>query len=223
MFHSVLDFLLGELLTVGGGQLVLDGGMGHVQVVPIVAGGGQGVAVLLGCGVLRGFGGGLGRDRGLLGGGDLRHLRLDRPFRGRNAGLLGGLGRGGRGLAALGSVVEGEDQDDEAGQHDLPRRLQPRGAPDGDDRHDGQEEYPQQHPTEGDLSSGLFRWQRLAVRLLRVRFCAAVGAEVALKFRTAAGAPVHERISAASWAKGVALLILGPAVFTDLHFFFLRN
>ena len=48
MFHGPLGFLLGEFLTVGGGQLVLDGGGGHVQVVPIVAGGGQGVGVPVG-------------------------------------------------------------------------------------------------------------------------------------------------------------------------------
>ena len=43
MVYSVLGFLLGELLAVGGGQLLFDGGGGHVQVVPVVAGGGQGV------------------------------------------------------------------------------------------------------------------------------------------------------------------------------------
>ena len=227
MLQGVLGRLLREPFPVGTGELVMEPGFGHIHHVHIQLRFGQGVAIFLGRGVLRGLGRGLGgrlgRGRGLLCGGDLRHSWLDRPFRSHDGRPLGSLGCGGRGLAASGPVVEDEGKDDEAGQGDLQGRLQPLRAPDGDDGHDGQEEYPQQHPAKGDPPPGLFGWQRLAVQLLRIRFCAAIGAKVALKLRAAAGAPVHERISAAGWAKSVALLVLGPAVFTDLHFFFLRN
>ena len=227
MLQGVLGRLLREPLPVGAGELVMEPSFGHIHHVHVQLGLGQSIAVLLGRGVLRGLGrrfrSGLRRGCGLPGGGHLRHPRLDRPFRSRDGGPLGGLDGGGRGLAALGTVVEGEGQDNEAGQGDLHGCLQPPRAPDGDDGHDGQEEYPQQHPAEGDLLFGLFWWQRLAVRPFRVRPCAAVGTEVPLEFRAAAGAPVHEYLPAAGWAKYVVLLVLGPAVFTDLHFFFLRN
>ena len=107
---------------------------------------GQGVAILLGRGVLRGLGrrlgSGLWRGRGFPGGRDLRRLRLDRPLRSCDSRSLGGLDGGGRGLAAPGSVVEDAGEDDQPGQDDLPGRLQSAGLPDRDDPHDGQKEYP---------------------------------------------------------------------------------
>ena len=39
VLHGPLGLLRRELLPVGGGELGLDGGGGHVQAVPIVAGG----------------------------------------------------------------------------------------------------------------------------------------------------------------------------------------
>ena len=127
MLQGVLGRRLREPLPVGAGELVMEQSFGHVHPIHIGLSLGQGVAVLLGRGVLRGLGrrlgSGLGRGRGLLGGGGLRHLRLGRPFRDRDGRPMGCLGRSGRGLAAPGPIVEGEGQDDKAGQHDLPGRL----------------------------------------------------------------------------------------------------
>ena len=150
VIQGVLGRLLRKALPVGAGELVVEPGFGHVHQVHIHLGLGEGVAILLGRGVLRGlgrcrwlcgrFGGGLGRRCWLRGGRDRRGLWLSRSFRGHHRGTRRGLGGGC--LIPFRSVVQDAGEDDQPGQDDLPGRLQPPGLPDGDDPHDGQEEYP---------------------------------------------------------------------------------
>lgn len=150
MLQGVLSRLLRKALSVGAGELVMEPGFGHVHQVHIHLGLREGVAILLGRGVLRGpgrqrwlrgrFDGGLRCRRWLRCGRDRRDLRLSRPFRGHHRGTRRGLGGGC--LIPFRSVVQDAGEDDQPGQDDLPGHLQPPGLPDGDDPHDGQEEYP---------------------------------------------------------------------------------